>query len=245
MGGPGSGNHWRYGAKFTADDYRILDVRSLAREGVLHPGCRSGLQWARGGETVASIQMRAEPDQVILIYKHRGGDGEWKGEQYPVRIVRTPCNLGGSRAWFICPAVGCGRRVAILYGGSIFACRHCYRLAYASAREDAADRAIRRADRLRAHLGWEPGILNEAGGKPKWMRWRTFERLATQEDDLVAYSMRATMLKLERLLINRQLCAANDSGRERDKLCGLRWVALVQAGGTFGGTSLQKPTASL
>ena len=81
-----------------------------------------------------------------------------------MRIVRTPCNLGGSRAWFICPAVGCGRRVAILYGGGIFACRHCYQLAYASAREDVCDRAARRADRLRARLGWEPGILNGNGG---------------------------------------------------------------------------------
>ena len=80
----------------------------------------------RNGETVASIQMRAEQDRVILIYRHRSGDGEWKDEHYAVRIARTPCNLGGWRAWFICPAVGCGRRVAILYGGSIFACRHCY-----------------------------------------------------------------------------------------------------------------------
>ena len=51
-------------------------------------------------------------------------------------------------------------------------------LAYASAREDVCDRATRRADRLRARLGWEPGILNGNGGKPKWMRRRTFERLA-------------------------------------------------------------------
>jgi hypothetical protein len=41
--------------------------------------------------------MRAEQDRMILIYKHRSGDGEWKDEQYPVRIMRTPCNLGGSR----------------------------------------------------------------------------------------------------------------------------------------------------
>jgi len=140
--------------------------------------------------------MRAEQDRVILIYRHRSGDGEWKDEQYPVRIVRTPCNLGGWRAWFICPAVGCGRRVAILYGGAIFACRCCYRLAYASSREDAGGRATRRADSLRARLGWEPGILNGGGQKPKWMRWRTFERLAAEHDSLVGRSMQAIMLKL-------------------------------------------------
>jgi len=58
-------------------------------------------------------------------------------------------------------------------GAWIFACRHCHQLAYFSSREDAGDRAARRrAERLRARLGWEPGILNGEGGKPKWMRWR-------------------------------------------------------------------------
>ena len=45
MGGPGSGNRWRYGAKSTTDDYRILDVRRWAREGVLRPGYWGG--WVR------------------------------------------------------------------------------------------------------------------------------------------------------------------------------------------------------
>jgi hypothetical protein len=110
--------------------------------------------------------------------------------------VRESSDAGSSERWqgpakkrldaaFICPAAGCGRRVAILYGGGIFACRHCYRLAYASSREDVSDRAARRADRLRARLGWEPGILNGEGGKPKGMRWRTFERLAAEHDAFV------------------------------------------------------------
>jgi len=195
MGGPGSGNRWRYGAKSTTDDYRTLDVRCFEGAGMLTPGRRAGWQWTRDGETVASIQMRAEQDRVFLIYRHRSGDAEWKDEQYPVRIVRMPCNLGGERPWFICPAVGCGRRVAILYGGGIFACRHCYRLAYPSAREDVCDRAARRADKLRARLGWEPGILNGDGGKPKWMRWRTFERLAAEHDRFVGRSIEAAALK--------------------------------------------------
>ena len=67
---------------------------------------------------------------------------------------------------------------------------------YASSREDAGDRATRHADRLRARLGWEPGILNGEGDKPKWKRWCTFERLAARHDDLVGRSMQAMMLKL-------------------------------------------------
>ena len=101
-------------------------------------------------------------------------------------------------AAFIWPAAGCGRRVAILYGGGIFACRRCYQLAYPSAREDVSDRAARRADRLRARLHWEPRILNGGGEKPKWMRWRTFDRLAAEHDQLLGRSMQGIMLKLGR-----------------------------------------------
>src|SRR5437660_1751844 len=88
MGGPGSGNRWRYGAKPTTDDYRTLDVRRWARDGMLKPGYLGGWQWTRNGETVASIQMRAEQDRVILIYRHCSGSAEWKDEQYPVCIAR-------------------------------------------------------------------------------------------------------------------------------------------------------------
>jgi hypothetical protein len=119
-----SGNRWRYGAKCTTDSYRTLDVRQCARAGVLRPGFWGAWQWKRDEETVASIRMRAEQDYLVLTYKHRTGGEDWKDEEYPVRIVNTPCNLGGSRAWFICPAARCGRRVAILYGGGILACRH-------------------------------------------------------------------------------------------------------------------------
>jgi hypothetical protein len=162
---------------------------------MLRPGYWCSWQWTRNGEIVASIRMRAETDRVILTYRHRSGGGEWKDEQYPVRIERTPCNLGGLRSWFICPAFGCGRRVAILYGGGIFACRRCYQLAYASSCEDAGDRAARRADGLRARLGWKPGILNGKGGKPKWMRWRTFKRLDADHHELVQRSLREMALK--------------------------------------------------
>jgi hypothetical protein len=147
---------------------------------MLRPGYWGGWQWLRNGEKVASIQMRAEADRVVLTYRHRRGDGDWKDEEYPVYLQRTACHLGGSRTWFICPAVGCRRRVAILYGGTIFACRQCHQLAYESTREDGGDRATRRADGIRRRLGWEPGIANGEGPKPKWMRWQTFDRLVAE-----------------------------------------------------------------
>ena len=106
----------------------------------------------------------------MLIYRHRRNGEEWQDENHPVYLDWTPCNFGGHRHWFLCPARGCGWRVAIIYGGGIFACRRCYQLVYASQRETPDDRAARRANIIRERLGWEPGILNPEGWeKPKGM----------------------------------------------------------------------------
>ena len=179
MGGIGSGRRYQ-GGKDTTSDMRPLDIRKLQRDGLLTPGRAFGWHWTVNGNEVASIQMRTEVDRVILNYRSRSNGGEWQPMEYPVYLEWTPCNLGGRRAWFLCPARGCGRRVAILYGGSIFACRHCHKLAYACQRETDDDRAMRRADTIRRRLGWEPGILNGEGGKPKGMHWRTFNRLTAE-----------------------------------------------------------------
>ena len=49
------------------------------------------------------------------------------------------------------------------------------RLAYACQREPAHERALRRAFKLRSTLGAEGGI-GDYVAKPKWMRWRTYDR---------------------------------------------------------------------
>ena len=52
----------------------------------------------------------------------------------------------------------------------------------------AGDRASSRADKLRKRLGWEAGILNGDGGKPKGMHWKTYQRIKSQHDALVQVS---------------------------------------------------------
>jgi hypothetical protein len=37
--------------------------------------------------------------------------------------------------------------------------------------------------------------LNGEGGKPKWMRWRTFERLAAEHDAFVGESLARMALR--------------------------------------------------
>ena len=86
--------------------------------------------------------------------------------------------------------------MAILYGGGIFVCRHCYQLAYPRQRETWDDRSARRADRIRDKLGWEPGILNGNGWKLKGMHWNTFERLTARHGTFVQISLAGMAVKL-------------------------------------------------
>ena len=183
MGGFGSG---RRGGKDCTEDMRALDVRKLQRQKLLTPGGSLTWRWSRNGETTATINLVVSADCVTLDYRQRQHGGAWQAMNYPVRLAWTACNFGGRRAWWLCPAAGCGRRVAMLYGGAVFACRHCHRLAYRCQRETHDDRATRRADGLRDRLGWEPGILNGEGGKPKGMHWCTFWRLKREHDDAVS-----------------------------------------------------------
>lgn len=73
-------------------------------------------------------------------------------------------------------------RTAIVYGDSKFLCRHCHKLVYACQRENDNYRSIRQADAIRKRLGWQNGIANLEGGKPKGMHWRTFHKLKTRYD---------------------------------------------------------------
>jgi len=85
--------------------------------------------------------------------------------------------------------------VAILYCGDIFpdyggifACRHCYGLAYRCQQENSFLRALRRMDKICERLGGDTtGIIPslQYGKKPKGMHWRTYERLSDQYDTLV------------------------------------------------------------
>lgn len=195
MGGFNSGRH---GGKRTTGDMCALDIRRLARDGLLERGTAFLWTWSRGDEKVASIQVwPAEPDRVRLTYRARNhGETEWDAMDYSVRVTWSACHYGGQRAWWRCPAVGCGRRVAVLYGGKVYACRQCHKLAYSTQRQQADDRATGKADRIRKRLGWDAGILNLQGGKPKGMHWLTFERLQAAHDAHTNQALAGMMTKL-------------------------------------------------
>lgn len=179
MGGLGSGLRW---GQSTTTHMRQLDIRHLQREGLLKPGLAFGWNWSRNGETTASINILAGLNRITLDYRYRNHGGEWQSMRYPIEVAWTAMHFGGARPWFLCPAQGCGRRVALLYCDGVFACRRCHQLVYESQRETPIDRASRRANALRTKLGWKLGILHGEGGKPKGMHWRTFVQLRENHD---------------------------------------------------------------
>lgn len=161
MGGYGSGR-WQSGKK-TTGQLRAFDVRKIRKLGDIIPD---------------------EAESMILETTVRH-NGIWQPVSELIRLEWRACNMGGFRVWFLCPK--CGRRCAIVYASKTrIACRHCQRLNYACQQESDIDRMIRRVDKIRERLEWEPGFLNESGDRPKGMHNSTFERLRHEHDVLRA-----------------------------------------------------------
>jgi hypothetical protein len=187
------------------ESFRSIDVNRLQKAGCLSPGWSGGWQWTRDGERVAWISLRAGASCLNLTYRVRVSGGEWHDVEETVRIVRIPCRFGGSRPYFVCPGVvndiPCRRRVAKLHGaGRYFLCRHCCRLAHASQSEREWDRTLRRANKIRQHLGGERGMAAPFPQKPKGMWKRTYERLQDEVIDAEILAEEVFEIQAQRLL---------------------------------------------
>ena len=182
--------------KNTTFSYLRLDIRYLRREGFLRPGVSATLRWSRNGEVFSSVGLRAEFDRIVLSYRNQRHGGDWMLQEYPVFLDSTPCNYGGSRLWFLCPGLGCSRRVAVLHGDSIFACRRCHQLAYQSQRETPYSRALARAQGIREKLAGLGSMAEGFPEKPKGMHWQTYWRLCREYEDAESHSWPPFLLRM-------------------------------------------------
>ena len=179
MGGFGSG---RRGGKATAESTAsyIIDIKSLA------PAFESGrrltgsIRFDEGRFSVlATVDLTNEWNCFVELIHPTRDEGE--GHRFVrdhVRLTWTAPTYGGRRWWFLCPRTA--RRTTKLFlpnGGSHFWSRQAYGLGYRCQREDRFSRLQRRAAALNRQLGGE-GLSTWADppAKPKWMRWRTYER---------------------------------------------------------------------
>lgn len=177
MGGYGSG--FQFGAKRTEEDYRHIKISNLHKWGYTQQSGRCGeIEWKRRGEVISSVGVIADDKVIRFLYVREDAQGKRSTIDYPVRLSWTECNFGSGRPWFLCPY--CDRRVGTLYSAHRFVCRHCLNLNYQSTRERDFDRAAHQADKIREKLGWEPGILNSTGVKPKGMHEITYHHLMSR-----------------------------------------------------------------
>ncbi len=149
-------------------------------------GLGSGRQYGkRTTRSVVSVNIKAigAADRAHGSVRFRYTlDG--KPVEHTIYLVQTACNYGGVRHWFKCGY--CHRQVGVLYlSGGQCACRKCFNLAYQVERETYHDKQFRKAGKIRDRLGWQPGIANPVGAKPKGMHWKTFYRMRAEHDGVV------------------------------------------------------------
>jgi hypothetical protein len=181
MGGYGSRR--RNGGP-TVEGALRLDIDKLMRWGVIQ----------RGDYVAGEMTFNFDDDKLTIKFETRVDDFQeswlrlqyaindyWTGQTHQIDdkifLVSTRPPFGGLRWWFMCPRLH--RRVRKLYlplGVRHFRSRQAYGLAYASQRETAYDRAMRRAQKLWRRLGGDPAD-SDYPAKPKRMRWTTYNRL--------------------------------------------------------------------
>lgn len=175
MGGPGSGNWYRWDKKTTLDETKRIDIRYMRKQGLLKPGYTGSLSWTSGGKPSGSIQFACQQDYLQLNYRYKANGEEWALVEEFICFDRTSCNYGGERLWFLCPC--CNKRVALLcLYRARFLCRHCHKLSYSSQQESGMDRVINRKHNLGERI-FEDYEYGEGWRKKKGMHQKTFDRL--------------------------------------------------------------------
>lgn len=190
--------------KGNTDQYKKIDVRYMQRESLLNSGQVSSLRWTsqRTGEVVGRIDYEVKTEGVCFSYRVRSNPSEaWRPYSYLVPVIYTPCNYGGTRAWFNCPH--CLKRVAVLYLDEQIACRTCHKLNYTSQQQTKGTWQERdRMNKVREKLGWPlvQDVLFRI--KPKGMHYTTFERLCQEHDFYERRYLAGFMAVLDRLQSN-------------------------------------------
>lgn len=136
------------------DQIPVLKISRLVREGL------AGL-------------LSAENSQSGIL------EVEWSiGENQRIQripLVASPCRFGGTRLYFRCPTITCGKRVTKLYRKDrSFRCRQCHGLRYRTQYMRPIDRLIARRDKLASRLDVAPF---ESPLRPRGMWNSTFQRM--------------------------------------------------------------------
>ncbi len=167
--------------RYTTDELPSIDIRVLARHGLLK------------GASVLNYQSRSLGKFSIAV---DGPGVNVEGANWPqhIKVSRTPCTLGGDQPWFICPM--CFGRVAILYCHRRFACRSCHRLYYECQRTRGQSSPRVKLQRIRERLGGSGNFSQPFPARPKGMWRRTYDRMQGDAERLEAEYVQAFAAKM-------------------------------------------------
>jgi len=195
-----------YGWRPHIESALSLNVGSLFKAGALRADATTsgGWQWSRDGKEVASIRYSAsltvDSGELRLFYTWKP-DGKPQVVTCTIRLSSLPLQYGGRRWYMHCPLTH--RRVLKLYkfgGIEQFCSRTAIRPlpTYASQRTSGGSRIIDQRWALRRKMGDRFSDLFSEPCKPKWMRWRTFERYAARDAALAHAGFGAILRRMER-----------------------------------------------
>ncbi len=170
-----------------------LDIWLLAKNGYLRNGARGVLHWTRDGEQFGAVSYAVELNDhfgtLTLSYSCEKRDGEREDVACKIRLSSLPLHFGGRRWYGHCPYTHRrARKLYKFYGIAQF----CHRTAirplptYSIQRVSGISRVQAQRWSIRQKLGDDFSSLFDAPCKPKWMRWKTFERFA-QRDAALSY----------------------------------------------------------
>jgi hypothetical protein len=181
-----------------------LDINLLARRGLISPGSATGpqsIRWVNSnGQEIASgwisADMRGDLEGLLDI---EIGEIEQR-----ITLVTLPRHYGGRKWFFLCPVMN--RRASVLWlppGARHFASRDAWpgQVAYRSQFMTAVDRAYLGMERIKRRL---IGDLDpqewHLPPKPKWMRWRTYNRYVDQFEAYEGAIDASALSRVRRLL---------------------------------------------
>ncbi len=165
-----------------------LNLNRLIRQGIVRPGTRTGpylIQWTNSytGELVASGAVTTDlcgPEEGWLCFQASSLD-QW------ITVIGRPRYYGGRQWYFLCPETN--RPASVLWkppGARRFCSRQAWGgriVAYRSQFLGPDDRAHAGQAKIKSRLirDCDPEDW-DLPPKPKWMRWRTYNRYVERYD---------------------------------------------------------------
>jgi hypothetical protein len=172
------------------ESLRCLNLTRMLQTGAVKPDCFTAGTWAwtdldSGKQTAAIgyVSICGATDGTLrLQYSIPAAGGEKQSKDYTLRLSSVPLRYGGRRWYVHCPVTD--RRVLRLYlVQGTFVARLAIRPkpTYALQRESGVWLVIRRRWAIREKLGDPGDLFGPLVIKPKWMRWKTWERYAAKD----------------------------------------------------------------